>query len=75
MLKLLAEDCRRREEEIAKEKAQREDEFVKELARLEEERQTRERENRKQMEMMQTHMESLMKLVEDTQKSKRVSPK
>ena len=75
MLKLLAEDRRRREEEIAKEKAQREDEFAKERARLEEERRTRERENRKQMEMMQTHMESPMKLVEDTQKSKGVSTK
>ena len=52
MLKLLAEDRRRREEEIAKEKAQREDEFAKERARREEERWTRERENRKQMEMI-----------------------
>ena len=38
MLKLLTEDRRRREEEIAKEKAQRENEFAKERARLAEER-------------------------------------
>ena len=50
MLKLLTEDRRRREEEIAKEKAQREDEFAKERARLAEERQNRDKENRKQME-------------------------
>eukprot|EP00731_Ephydatia_muelleri_P026771 Em0018g871a len=75
MLKLLAEDRRRREDEIATEKARREDEFAKERARLEEERQIRERENRKQMETMQTHMAALMKLVEDSQKAKVVSPK
>ncbi|KAL5509796.1 hypothetical protein EMCRGX_G005226 [Ephydatia muelleri] len=75
MLKLLAEDRRRREDEIATEKARREDEFAKERARLEEERQIRERENRRQMETMQTHMAALMKLVEDSQKAKVVSPK
>ena len=75
MLKLPTEDRRRREEEMAKEKAQREDKFAKQRARLAEERQNREKENRKQMEMMQTHMEFLMKMVEDTQKSKGVSPK
>ena len=50
ILKLLAEDRRRREEEIATEKAQREDKFAKEQARLEEERQIPGRENEKQME-------------------------
>ena len=75
MLKLLAEDRRRREDEIATEKARREDEFAKERARLEEERQIHERENRKQMETMQTHMAALIKLVEDSQKSKVVCPK
>ena len=75
MLKLLAEDRRRREDEIATEKARREDEFAKERVRLEEERQIRERENRRQMETMQTHKAALMKLVEDSQKAKVVSPK
>ena len=65
MLKLLADDSRRRKDKIATEKARREDES----ARLDEERQTRERENAKQMETMQTHMASLMKLVEDSQQS------
>ena len=61
MLKLLAQEERRRNSEREGAKS--------------DERLTREQENRKKMEMMQTHMESLMKLVEDMQKSKGVSPK
>ena len=61
MLKLLAQEERRRNSEREGAKS--------------DERLAREQENRKKMEMMQTLMESLMKLVEDMQKSKGVSPK
>ena len=66
MLKLLVEDCRRREE-VAAGRLKREAEFETERTRMEVERQRRERETGKQMEL-RGHLESLMKVVADSRR-------
>ena len=61
MLKLLVEDRRRREEEVAAERLKREACRVRDgKTRMEAERQRRERETGKQMEELRGHLESLI---------------
>ena len=75
MLKTLVEDRRQREVEVAAERLRREAEFETERTRMEEERQRREREMGQQMEELQGHLESLMKVVADSRKPEVVSHK
>ena len=64
MMKLLIEDRRKRESEIAAERVRREEEIAAERAKHEEERKAREREVQLQMDEMRSQMEELMKVVE-----------
>ena len=68
MLKLLVEDRRRREEEVAGERLRREAEFATERTRMEAERKRRELETGQQMEELRGHLESLMKVVADSRR-------
>lgn len=80
MMKLLIEDRRKREEEIAAERTRREeeiaaerkrqqDELAAERTKREEERQAREKEMQAQMDDMRAQMDRLMKVVETTAKT------
>ena len=80
MMKLLIEDRRKREEEIAAERKRREeeiaaerkrqqDEFNAERTKREEERKAREKEMQTQMDDMRAQMDKLMKVVETTAKT------
>ena len=75
VLKLLVEDRRRREEDIAAERLRREAEFATERTRMEAERKRQELETGQQMEELRGHLESLMMVVADSRKPVGVSHK
>ena len=62
VLRLLMEDRRKREEEIAAERRQREEEVAAE-------RERQDRETQRRLQEMQQHVESLLKVVEKTQEA------
>ncbi|XP_011404865.1 PREDICTED: uncharacterized protein LOC105313269 [Amphimedon queenslandica] len=72
MLKVMMEDRKKRDEEIAEERKRRKEEFVAERERSKEDSLCLEKEK---MDAMQTHMESLIKLVEASTKKEASPPR